>query len=242
MMRIAFGVVALLGTIALSAPAIAEDDAVQMLETDPVLIDGGSPLVCGPDIYNNTGATYFYGTSTPRWHVLDDGAFPTGTAPVAADCIDIGFYQSVSEQLYVGVNFWDTLVPGGPVCNLSFLGGVTINFGVVGVGAWTASVTLPSSITFPDDSWCVEMIYLKALPSTPSTGATVLFANGGPTVGSNNSAAYYRDANGNGTFECPSEARGFAAPNKAQFYLRVTRVAPSSTEETTWGAVKGLYR
>jgi hypothetical protein len=232
--------------LALAIPALASEiDPVEMLQGSPVPLKQGSTLACGTTIYENIGTTYFYSTSAPGWNVLDDGSFPAGTAPVCVGCVEFGWRQNTAGQLYVAVDFWDTLVPGGPVCNLTWLGGFTVNYGVVPVGGWlSGSVELPSSITFPDDSWCVEMRYFSSLsPLTPSTGVFVMFANGGPTVGTNNSAAYYRDANGNGGFECPGEARSFTAPNKAQFYLKLAATLnPSSTESSSWGAVKALYR
>ncbi len=237
---------ALIALFVLAMPALAIDiDTVEEVAGTPVSLDiGGANLACGADVYNNTGATYFSTGSLPRWHLLDDGAFPAGTAPVTVECIDFSLNQTAAGQLYVRVNFYDTLVPAGPICNLAFLGGVTVNFGVVPVGAFSSGLlTLPVKIAFPDDSWCVEFSYLSAVsPDVASTSATVLFANGGPTVGSNNGGVYYRDANGNGSFECPGEARAFAAPNLSQFYLRLQRQLPTSTDPTTWGSVKGLYR
>jgi hypothetical protein len=231
----------------LAAPVLAiEIDPADVLEGSPLTIGGGSTLGCGTVIYENVGTTYFYSTTAPGWNVLDDGNFPAGTAPVCVGCVELAWRQQTAGQLYIAVDFWDTLVPGGPACNLTWLGGFVVNFGVMGVGGWISNPIDISSapITLPDDSWCVEMRYFSSLsPLTPATGVFVMFANGGPTVGTNNSAAYYRDANGNGTFECPGEARGFTSPNKAQFYLRLSAtLSPSATEPSSWGTIKALYR
>jgi hypothetical protein len=234
-----------LACLVLVAPVLAtEIDPADAVQGTPVLIKGGSPLACGAVIYENIGTTYFYGTTAPGWNVLDDGAFPAGTAPVSIGCVEFAWRQQTAGQLYVAVDFWDTLVPGGPACNLAWLGGFAVNFGVVPVGTYlSGSIELTTPIMFPDNDWCVEMRYFTALsPLTPSTGAFVLFANGGPTVGTNNSLAYYRDASGNGAFECPGEARGFASPNKAQFYLRLSASGTTATQPTNWGAIKALYR
>lgn len=237
---------ALLAVLALSAPVFAiEFDAVEELEANPIPLDLAPSLVCGADVYNNTAATYFSSPTAPRWHVLDDGAFAAGTGPVTVECIDIGVNQTAVGNLTTDVFFYDTLTPAGPVCNATLLGGVRINWGSVPVGSFSSGLlSMTPPIVFPDDSWAVEIFFYSAVtPLTPSTTAGVLFANGGPTVGSNNAAAYYRDANANGVFECPSEARSFAAPNKAQFYLRLqAQVPPASNEASTWGNVKGLYR
>jgi hypothetical protein len=239
-------VLGVLVLLALAASAVAEEiDGVQILQGTPVPLREGSALSCGTTIYQNTASTYFYGTTTPRWNLLDDGNFPTGTAPVCLGCIEFAFYQSASSQLYVVFDFYDTLVTGGPVCNLTWLGGYIIDFGVTAAGMWTSgTLELPTPITFPDDRWCVSMMYLRSVsPVTPSTTATVLFANGGPSVGTNDASVYWRDANGSGTFECPGEARSFAAPNKAQFYLKMdATLVPSSLESSSWGAIKSLYR
>jgi hypothetical protein len=238
-----FASLMLLGMFA-SALAIEIDQAEVLVGTPVPLGDVGS-LSCGTTIYQNTAGGYIYTSSTPRWNMLDDGAFPSGTAPVCLGCIEFGFYQGVQEQLYVEFDFWDTLVPGGPVCNLTWLGGYVINFGVVPAGAYTSgTLELPTPITFADDAWCVEMAYFKSLtPLSPATGATVLFANGGPSIGTNDATIYWRDANGNGTFECPGEARSFSAPNKSQFYLKLdATLIPSAVEPTNWGTIKALYR
>jgi hypothetical protein len=234
-----------IAVFALAIPAFAAiEDAVETIEGTPVPLNIGGNLVCGGDVYNNTTSPYFSTTSLPRWHILDDGSFAAGTAPVTVECIEFSFNQSAAGQIYVAVNFYDTLVPGGPVCNLALLGGVTVNFGVQPIGAFTSGLlTLPVPVTFPDNSWCVELAYLSSLaPVTPSPTGTTLFSNGVQTVGSNDATTYYRDADGNGTFACPGEARGFAAPSRAAVYLRLQRQVPTSTEPTTWGNVKGLYR
>ena len=238
--------------LAFAAPLLAnEDEAIPTvgLQRVPVSLSPGGAVACGSTIYENVGATYFYSTTGTKWHVLDDGKFPAGTAPVCLGCIEFGWRQTTAQQLFVVVDFWDTVVPGGPVCNLTWLGGFYVNFGVIPVGTWTSGPIdvsgLPTLITFPDDNWCVEFRYYKQItPSLlTSTVAAVLFANGGPTVGTNNGTVYWRDANGNGAFECPSEAYSFASPNLAQFYLKLSATEePSATEPTSWGTIKAFFR
>jgi hypothetical protein len=233
--------------LALAAAATAvEIDPSEVLDGTPTLIKGGSTLACGNTIYDNTATTgLFYGTTAPGWNVLDDGSFPAGTAPVCVGCVNFAWRQQTAGQTYVAIDFWDTVVPGGPVCNLTWLGGFAVNFGVVAVGGWIGGpIELTTPITFPDNSWCVEVRFFSSLsPLTPSTGAFVMFSNNGPTVGTNDATVYWRDANGNGTFECPGEARSFSSPNKAQFYLKLAAtLTPSAVESTRWGAIKALYR
>ncbi|HVP58835.1 MAG TPA: hypothetical protein VMU02_12140 [bacterium] len=232
--------------LALASAAMAtEIDPAEVLQGSPVLIKNGGSLACGNVIYDNSTTTYFYSTSAPGWNVLDDGNFPAGTAPVCLACVQLAWRQQTAGQLYVAVDFWDTVVPGGPVCNMTWLGGFAVDFGVMAVGGWISNpIELTTPITFPDDNWCVELRFFSSLsPLTPSTGAFVMFANGGPTVGTNDATVYWRDANGNGSFECPGEARGFSSPNKAQFYLKLSATTtPSSRESSRWGAIKALYR
>ncbi|MFH1218988.1 MAG: hypothetical protein V1694_00850 [Candidatus Eisenbacteria bacterium] len=232
--------------LVLAAPVLAiEIDPADVLEGTPIPIGGGSPLGCGTTIYENIGTTYFYSSSLTR-NVLDDGNFPPGTAPVCMGCVQLAWQQRTQQQLYVAVDFYDTVVPGGPVCNLTWLGGFTVNFGVVAVGGWISNPIDISAtpITFPDDSWCVQMRFFRLLsPLTYSTVAHVFFANGGPTVGSNNGTVFWWDANNNGTFDCPSEAYSFAVPNLSQFYLKLSAtLTPSATESSSWGTIKALYR
>lgn len=233
--------------LALAAPLMADEAVpVDILQKIPVSINQGAGQICGPTIYDNTLGSYFYSTTAPRWNVLDDGAFPAGTAPVCVGCIEFGWYQTLEQQLYVAVDFWDTLVPGGPVCNLTWLGGMVVDFGIVPVGGWTSgAIALPTTVTFPDNNWCIQFRYFRQITPTvlTSTGAAVFFANGGPTVGSNDATVYWRDASGNGAFECPSEARAFAPPNKSQFYLWLSATEqPSATKSTKWGTIKAFYR
>ncbi|MDI6809771.1 MAG: hypothetical protein QME66_12470 [Candidatus Eisenbacteria bacterium] len=235
--------------LAFAVPLVAEeDDAIPAagLQRVPVSLTPANPFACGLTIYDNTAGGYFYSTSTPRWNVLDDGNFPAGTAPVCLWCVELAWQQTVQQQLYIVVDFWDTVVPGGPVCNLTWLGGFYVDFGIVPVGGWTSgSIEIMTPITFPDDNWCVQFRYYRQItPSLiTSTGAAVFFANGGPTVGTNDGTVYWRDASGNNAFECPAEARSFAPPNLAQFYLKLSATElPSPTEPESWGTIKAFYR
>ncbi len=229
----------------LNAAELVQDVQVIEGQLNPLNpIGGHEPLGCGPTIYECTGGNYFYSSSVVR-NVLDDGRFPTGTGPVCVGCIRFAWYQRQSQQLYVVVDFWDRLLPDGPICNLDWLGGVIVDFGTVPVGGWiSADTELPSVIRFPDDDWCVQMRFFRSLsPATYSTVSHVMFANGGPTVGSNDHTKFWWDANNNGQFDCPTETYYFAAPNKSQFYFWIAASAlPSGAEEGTWGGIKALFR
>jgi hypothetical protein len=145
-------------------PAVAlEDEAIPAagFQRAPLPLSMGAVFACGSTIYDNTAGTYFYSTTTPRWNVLDDGSFQPGTAPVCLGCIEFAWQQTVQQQLYVFVDFWDTVIPNGPVCNATWLGGFYVNFGVVPTGGWLSGSIdlsgLDSLIKFPDDNWCVEL-------------------------------------------------------------------------------------
>lgn len=228
----------------LTAPIMAGEIAeVEMIRGEVRPLTDYAPLdCCSQTVYDNQGSNF--ALVGPHWNLLDDGMFPAGTAPVTVSCLRPGWYQSDTAQTYIFIDFWDTLDPDGPVCNLTYLGGVGLNLGVVDAGAWYVDVVLPSPVYFPDDSWYVQMSYYEASdPWTPSTVATVIFSESGPTVGSNDSLVFWLDADNSGSFECPDEESSFGADNKAQFFLRLgADLGPSATEETTWGAIKALYR
>ena len=237
--------------LAFAVPAIAvQDEAIPVagFQRAPVPLSPGLSAACGPVIYDNTGGTYFYSTTAPKWNVLDDGAFPAGTAPVCLGCVEYAWYQQVAETLFVVVDFWDTVIPGGPVCNATWLGGFYTSWGLVPVGGWLSGSidvsSLPTIITFPDDNWAVQIRYYKSItPLTVSTRACVFFANGPIITGSGDTSVYWRDASGNGAFECPTEARGFAPPNMTQFYLKLSATEfPSAVQPSTWGTIKAFYR
>lgn len=213
----------------------------QLVPWNPV--GGHEPLGCGQTIYECTGGNYFYSSSLVR-NVLDDGAFPTGTGPVCVSCIRFAWYQRQQQQLYIVIDFWDTLNRNTTPVNTNWLGGVIVDFGVVPVGGWiSADLELPQVIQFPDDDWGVQMRFLRLLsPPTWSTVAHTLFANGGPTVGSNDHTIFWWDANNDGVF-ASTEAYKFSDPNKSQFYFWIAASAvPSGAEEGTWGGIKALFR
>ncbi|MGQ9603246.1 MAG: hypothetical protein ACUVUU_03455 [bacterium] len=218
----------------------------EVLEGDPSPLNplgGGEPLCCGETIYECICPEYFYSSTVVR-NVLDDGVFPRGTAPVCVSCIAFAWYQCSCEELYVVVDFWDRLVPDGPVCNLDWLGGVIVDFGTVPSGFWKSLVILPNTIYFPNDDWCVQLRFFRCIsPAVYSTVSHVVFANGGPTVGSNDATRFWWDANNNGIFDCPTETYHFPDPYKSQFYFWVAASPwPSELEGDTWGGIKGLFK
>ena len=239
--------VALVGLVCslLAAPVMAaEITEVEWIQATVRPLTGYSPLdCCSETIYDNQGGNIAL-SGQPRWNLLDDGSFPAGTAPISVSCFRPGLVQTDTAQLYLIIDFWDTLDPDGPVCNLSYLGGLGLDFGVLRPGAWYTDVVLPTPIYFPDDTWYVQMsFYVSVDPWTPSTTGTAIFAQNGPSVGTNDSLLFWLDADENGSFECPDEERTFGTDYKAQFFLRLgADVGPSSTESTTWGGVKALYR
>jgi len=229
----------------LAVPMMAAEIArVEILEESLRPLGGSAPFACcETSVYENITGSLFALAATPRWNMMDDGAFPAGTAPVDVYCFRVGFDQAVAERLILVMDFWDTVVPAGPVCNLTYIGGIALDFGTIAVGGWWYEHVLSTPITFPDDDWCVQMSFYQSYdPLVPSTNASVLFADGGPTVGSNDANVFYYDVDESGSFECPGEAASFGGSDD-QFYLRLgTGLMPSATEPTNWGAIKALYR
>jgi hypothetical protein len=221
----------------------AEIGNIEMLQGEPHPIRAASPLdCCAQTVYDNQGGNFYF--TNPEWNLLDDGSFPTGTAPISISCFRFAWHMADTAQLYIFVDFWDTLDPDGPVCNLSYLGGFGVDIGICDAGGWYGDIILGDPIYFPDDTWYVQMSYYESAdPWTPSTTGTVLFAGAGPSVGSNDPLVFWLDANGNASFDCPDEEYSLGTDWNAQFFLRLgADVGPSATENSSWGAIKALYR
>lgn len=229
----------------LAVPATAADMArVEVPERSLRPLGGGAPLACcETTIYENLTGDLFVLDHAIRYNLMDDGAFPAGTAPVDVHCVMYGWHHPVEESLIIVLDFWDTLVPGGPACNLSHLGQFIADYGTVGVGNWYSEVVLPNPIVFPDDNWAVQISFWRSHdPWTPSSRATVLFRGDGPTVGSNDGDVFYWDSDESLTFECPGEAVTFGEGSD-HFLLKLgTSLGPSATEPANWGTIKALYR
>ena len=238
----AIGIICLI----IAVPAIAAKIAdMEFIEGTPRPFTDVSPLdCCSETVYENTAGPLFSLTGDPRWNLLDDGAFPAGTAPVAVSCFRLGWHQSDTAQIYMYVDFWDDIDPDGPVCNLSYIGGFGVDAGMCPSGAWYGDLILGSPITFPDDTWYYQITFWVSVdPLTPSSTATVLFAGGVTAVGSNDSLVFWLDDDGSYSFECPDEEYTFGTDHNAKFFLRLgADVGPSAVESTTWGGIKALYR
>jgi hypothetical protein len=224
---------------ALTGVVTAQDVSTIPVGTDEPERRGtiGAATACGPVAYNNTSGPLFH-LSPLRRDVLDDGSFPPGTAPVRVNCIYFGFFQTFDlEPLIIDIMFYDTVAPGGPICNSDLIAALRFDLGRPRGGVQLPAIPFAPSVYFPDDSWCVRMRYLRSVnPDIPSPYVEVMFCGGEPEVGSNTPGVWY-DPDQDGTFECPGEFY-LTGP----FYLRLRREPPTSTEMTTWGSIKGLYR
>ena len=194
-------------------------------------------------IYDNTAGPYWVVPAAPRSHVLDDGSFPPGTAPVK--CARIGWAVRVfaTAPLYQSMPFWTTIHPDGPGCVSGPITESIGNLSHLAPGDWFLSVdTTGWNLVFPNDRWAVEIDFLTSIyPRSPSPNATVLFASGGPTVGANDATVFWLDVDENGSLQCPTEARGPEPSQLGQVYLSLSS-ASTALLPSICGRVKALYR
>ena len=213
-------------------------EAIPLSEVDPRLFRTWSV------VYDNTDGPYWITSVTPRWHLLDDGSFPPGFSPLILERVGYAIRVFETAPLYIRKGFWSLLNPDGPICNADNIGTSIGNLSHLAPGDWFLShSTIGWEWYFPYDQWAVEFEFLISLsPDNPSPNATVLFASGGPSIGSNDGSVFWLDANENGFFECPAEAQEPELSEQAQFYLFLRAQEGVQSELQTWGLLKALYR
>ncbi|MFC1800242.1 hypothetical protein ACFL2Z_04980 [Candidatus Eisenbacteria bacterium] len=231
--------------MALTFPVSAlEIDQMEIIDGQIKALDESAPLdCCATTVYQNTGGANIRLGGSCRWNWMDDGEFPQGTAPVSVSCFKFVFAMADTGRAIVFLDFWDTLVPGGPVCNLSYIGGFGFDFGVLPAGAYSYSF-IGGPLTFPDDHWLCQMTFWESTdPWAPSQYGRVGFNMDPPQIGYNDRVRFYLDDNQNEVFECPTETFTLGDDLDAQFYLELgADVGPSANKSTNWGAIKALYR
>jgi hypothetical protein len=184
----------------------------------------------GSLVYNSTQGNLFSGGVNPP-AALDDGFFVPGTGPTLVNGVNFG-YRTVNTDtnpITAIVSFFNTLTGNSSPVNTGLLGGFAINLGRPANGLYQSGMidlsALPGGgIVFPDDNWAVSIVFIRTGTNILSTNATPLFAGGPPALGANVDV-YWRDANNNGMFDDPGDARFFGGPpNLSQFYLQLAAV------------------
>jgi hypothetical protein len=212
----------------------------QIMNVTAIALEKKVSIQSGGSVYDNRVSPYFTsGVRPPR--ALDDAVLTAGSTNFT--CIEFGMNLSAADAaLSVSVGFFETVNYGAAVgtLNTGFLGAFLVSFSPIGAGgSYTSGLidftgVIPGGITVADGNLGVDLIFFNAAGAL-STTTTVLFAGGGPTVGSSVDA-YARDVNGNGQYD-PGEARFFnGPPNLANFYMRLT------PEPSTYAAMAtGLF-
>lgn len=212
---------------------------------DPCLdnTDCTAPGTCNlyrSNMYQNENTTGFTTTSSPRNPVLDDVQLAGSLAipPAQISSVEFAFVPEaggipMGSTMRVEIRFWDTLNTAVSPVNSGLLGGGSFLIpGPVASGFFYTQIGILSPpYPAPSDPNIAFQIDYRDNTTNALQYATILFANppGGPQLGATQNL-YFRDANSNGQFDS-TDARSFAAPNSAAFYLHLGGEYPTAESE-----------
>lgn len=234
----AFRLIATTLCVSAAATAFATDLDNSVGQATPVRIGDG--VQSREDIvYDNlpTGEEGIFRSGANPAFALDDGTFTGGPGEggnITVTGVDFGFFvvSSGAASFDAVVEFYDTVDEAADPVNSDPLGGFSVSFTDVAPGAYLTGLIDISGlggVYFPDNDWGITVRFQEPGSDTLSTSVTVAFDGSGVNVGTSEDV-YWRDANGNGTFN-PDDARFFGggAGALANFALQLVPEPTSLT-------------
>lgn len=184
----------------------------------------------GATIYQNETEPLFLSQDLPN-NMLEEVTLFANTSPLEIDGIELGIEVVVAVPLKLVVRIWNTVNPASSPVNSGLLGTITIDLGADPLvpDVYQISESLDVPISLPDTGIGVQITLQNSVTGLPLNGeATVVFAGGGPIVGSSPDW-YFRDANGNGQFDGgnpgPDRRTFVGNPGLANFSLHLRGLA-----------------
>ncbi len=176
----------------------------------------------GASVYLNETDPIFFGDVRASSFVEELTLFEN-VAPLEIISVEFGIDVSVAVPLRIVVRFWNVLNPASTPVNSGLLGSETIDFGTTPVAPEYLIIAeqLTTPIILGDPNIAVQFEFRNSVTSSLLSGeATLMFAGGGPLVGSSPDW-YFRDVNSNGQFD-PTDKRTFLGnPGLANFQVHL---------------------
>lgn len=205
------------------------------LPSRPVSLSGDVGAQGATYVYENILDNVFTTTTRPP-RAIDDVTLASGQTKF--NCVNFGFNinGTTAIDLRVEINFFQTINYGanpGPL-NSGPLGTVVVTYLGLLPGQYQSGLVDFSgslgTVTVADGNLGVELVFRDPNTMALSTRTTVVFAGGGPAIGSSIDM-YARDVNGNSVYDA-GEGRTFTGGiNQANFFLELA-YSPSTTTIT----------